>query len=552
MDGQATSSLIHDVNAVLKLPEDKDIDMLVQSNMPPTNSAQRRALTEMITERESVIQRLDSAANGGQDPRGLYRYASLFLSAQVQSFKSILSPVREVPVEILAQIFEMVIFAFYHPSRRQVLSLTQVCSRWRNICHSTSRLWKVYRWDVSECAPGKDFDLALDAELTSAWFQHAAPHPVQVRLYAHNCPASSSIPLMSIIPHAIGIAVLDLTVSDAAFPSIPEHLLATLSFPILRKLEVVMRYDGEPIPREDIDPIFPFLSRLHAPQLTDVYLDLQDTLPDLQRYGHQLRRLTLSLKSYAHSDLVAPATGNVLAVLQYCTQLENLDVILSCRGLEHFSGSIRLERLKYLSVDLAEDGFEIDYMHLFSVLILPGLEGLDVVFPTDHVWDWSGWMSFKHRSGLRRLRRISFSRVEYASADRLWAFLLGIDSIEELHLGEYGDGLEFLHHFLTFDPLRPFLPNLHSLDIMAWVDQADRTPQLDELIERIVRSRWWSGTATKPYRRWTDVCIVRDTCGGFLDLEADDDGELLSPQARERMKGIAAEGLSLDFESRNF
>ncbi|KAL0066417.1 hypothetical protein AAF712_006459 [Marasmius tenuissimus] len=87
---------------------------------------------------------------------------------------------------------------------------------------------------------------------------------------------------------------------------------------------------------------------------------------------------------------------------------------------------------------------------------------------------------------------------------------------------------------------------------MPWVDTEERTPELDALVEKVVRSRWWADSAVvKPFVRWKHVCISRHTLGGTIldNLPDDDDGDLLSPEAVARMNVIAAEGLSLDFES---
>ncbi|KAL0578239.1 hypothetical protein V5O48_003734, partial [Marasmius crinis-equi] len=61
--------------------------------------------------------------------------------------------------------------------------------------------------------------------------------------------------------------------------------------------------------------------------------------------------------------------------------LEHLELTLSCRELQHFSGNIRLERLNTLSLDLMEDAFDTDFMHILSALTLSELEDLKVVLP---------------------------------------------------------------------------------------------------------------------------------------------------------------------------
>ncbi|KAL0578685.1 hypothetical protein V5O48_003305 [Marasmius crinis-equi] len=545
MSSVAHSALIKRVNTFLKIPEDEELNNIIRHNLPPATAVQRADLIQMISEREAVQERLELAVKNGQDPGGFYSCASLYLSGQIQIFKSPLSPIKRIPVEILAHIFEIVVDSAYYGGGLmvQVLSLSQT-----------------YQRRVSpRTAAAKRFDAALAAELTSLWFQRAAPHPVLVSVSAYEHPSSS--PHRQVLLHASRIAELTLLrVGSKPFPSIPQDPLTTLSFPVLQKLEVKGAYNSS-YPRQDhIEPILPFFAHLRAPQLTEVSLDLVGTvLPNFDAFGHQLRRLDLSMKS-EHTEeeeglMVNPmqSRANVLGVLQHCTQLEYLGLIITRQALQNFDGTIRLERLELLFFELGFNASHVDITPLLSTLALPALKEFDATLPDNHrVWDWPVWMSFKHRSGFR-LRRFAFSNVRQASPDQLWAFLLDMDTLESLYLSEFTEGIEFLHHFKTFAPSRPFLPSLQSLTIMISPEREVRpTPDLDELVEGIVRSRWWSdsSTSTKSYRRWTDVCIARQV--SIRTLADDDYGELLSPQASQRMDAIGGEGLMLDFSPNEY
>ncbi|KAJ6451610.1 hypothetical protein C8R45DRAFT_752344, partial [Mycena sanguinolenta] len=58
--------------------------------------------------------------------------------ASVLALKYILSPMRTLPVELLAEIFDLAIDDYAHI--RDAHRISQVCSDWRQIAHSTPRL----------------------------------------------------------------------------------------------------------------------------------------------------------------------------------------------------------------------------------------------------------------------------------------------------------------------------------------------------------------------------------------------------------------------------
>ncbi|KAL0066415.1 hypothetical protein AAF712_006457 [Marasmius tenuissimus] len=523
----------------------------------------------MINERIAVRNALSSAAAVGRDPDGFYRSAAHFLTAQIRIFGAILSPIKGVPAEIFAEIFMLVVRGSKRKDLlRQVLHLSQVCSHWRTICHATPKLWKNFVRHVKGTTPlssllvdsfqcGRGTLEALqapnpsqalldesstrrDMELWSFWFHRASPYAVKIELDYSNSP--SPIQLLPILSHSSRIGTLVLTAYCSSISPIPDHVLANLSFPVLHDLRVSNVQGVGP------NPLPVLLSHLHAPKLTNLHVELEDAVPDMQRYGSQLRNLTLAVEGGVHGSPIP----SVLAALQHCTELEHLNLFSDCLEIDDFAGEIQMSKLRKATFRFDVMGNSLDILPIFSILVLPVLEELDIYLPNDYdCWDWPIWTSFMQHSG-SCLRRIRFGHSESPSPDHLWGLLSNLERLEEFHISGYVEGgTEFLRHFLDPNPSSPTLPNLHSLTVVFCVQKEERTPALDSLVEGVVRSRWWTDPVPRPYRRWTHVCLARDISGWSnpWDFDEDDDKRLLSSETEERMEVIAAEGLSLDFDS---
>ncbi|KAJ6451580.1 hypothetical protein C8R45DRAFT_760422, partial [Mycena sanguinolenta] len=53
--------------------------------------------------------------------------------------KHIVSPIHSLPVELLAEIFYLALWRY--PNIKDMCRVSHVCSDWRQIAHSTPRLW---------------------------------------------------------------------------------------------------------------------------------------------------------------------------------------------------------------------------------------------------------------------------------------------------------------------------------------------------------------------------------------------------------------------------
>ncbi|KAJ3530396.1 hypothetical protein NMY22_g8587 [Coprinellus aureogranulatus] len=108
---------------------------LAASNAPP--SAQEAAFVqeqiEEVERRRSQLAQILAQTQSQLDGA----------NAQLQTLKSIVSPIRRLPVEVLGEIFLMVPASRYRPKNRQrsVARLSLVCKSWRNAANLTPRLW---------------------------------------------------------------------------------------------------------------------------------------------------------------------------------------------------------------------------------------------------------------------------------------------------------------------------------------------------------------------------------------------------------------------------
>ncbi|KAJ7268146.1 hypothetical protein B0H12DRAFT_1097283, partial [Mycena haematopus] len=53
----------------------------------------------------------------------------------------LISPIHTLPVELLAEIFELRLRDYVHTYIEEMFRISQVCSDWRQVAHSTPRLW---------------------------------------------------------------------------------------------------------------------------------------------------------------------------------------------------------------------------------------------------------------------------------------------------------------------------------------------------------------------------------------------------------------------------
>ncbi|KAF7334814.1 hypothetical protein MSAN_02368100 [Mycena sanguinolenta] len=138
------------------------------------------------------------------------------LSTYVDSHEALLSSVRRIPLDILQEIFVACLPTHRNcimNAREPPVLLGRVCSAWRNISHSTPRLWA--RLHIAE--PQIPADASLDAireqkymqraEVIDAWLRRSGQCPLSISVFGCSnsfgvSPESSGPLLRTIIPFA--------------------------------------------------------------------------------------------------------------------------------------------------------------------------------------------------------------------------------------------------------------------------------------------------------------------------------------------------------------
>ncbi|KAJ6466315.1 hypothetical protein C8R45DRAFT_751869, partial [Mycena sanguinolenta] len=130
-------------------------------------------IKRLIQESESKIMALDSQINLLVKLRDRER-------ACVAALRHIISPIQNLPVELLVEIFHLAIHDDTHI--KDVYRICQVCSAWRRVAHGTPRLWTrplLVRLDH------KDEEAQVHIGGLKAWLARSVPLPIPVSINFH-------------------------------------------------------------------------------------------------------------------------------------------------------------------------------------------------------------------------------------------------------------------------------------------------------------------------------------------------------------------------------
>ncbi|KIJ67016.1 hypothetical protein HYDPIDRAFT_52762, partial [Hydnomerulius pinastri MD-312] len=102
------------------------------------------------------------------------------LSAYVEDLGALLSPIRRMPPEIMARVFDFcgdvhVRGPHSEPSKRAPLLLGSVCRSWRALSLAMPRLWTALYLDL----PTSGF-FEKQEEILHAWLQRSRPFPISL------------------------------------------------------------------------------------------------------------------------------------------------------------------------------------------------------------------------------------------------------------------------------------------------------------------------------------------------------------------------------------
>ncbi|KAJ7685560.1 hypothetical protein DFH06DRAFT_939880, partial [Mycena polygramma] len=62
---------------------------------------------------------------------------------EIAALKAKIAPIRKLPVELLAEIFLLSLVPGSSPPEQDVFRISHVSAHWRQVAHSTPRLWTI-------------------------------------------------------------------------------------------------------------------------------------------------------------------------------------------------------------------------------------------------------------------------------------------------------------------------------------------------------------------------------------------------------------------------
>ncbi|KAF7357477.1 F-box domain-containing protein [Mycena sanguinolenta] len=175
-----------------------------------TKHCSKADIERFIEESESKILSLKSRISALIELRDSER-------ACVLALRYLVSPIRTLPVELLAKIFDLAIEGGYryitHAHR-----ISQVCSHWRQVALGTPRLWTRYL-DVNLYDKGENA-----ADGLKAWLARSAPLPLSISLVLHS--KSNPAILEEVLRVASRLGYLQVLLGSGITVSTPPSFLA--------------------------------------------------------------------------------------------------------------------------------------------------------------------------------------------------------------------------------------------------------------------------------------------------------------------------------------
>ncbi|KAG7091880.1 hypothetical protein E1B28_008281 [Marasmius oreades] len=390
------------------------------------------------------------------------------LKNKMDRYRSLLSPIHRLPTEVLEKIF-------IHDARAvlcprvvpEVISLSMVCGRWREVICSTPSLWtnislNVERWsrsadDATDGITRLTYVLQLFLDRS-----RSAPLKLDLHMRSSVLAADPTTKILDVLaPSMNRWRILDLNIS----PEIFEHPALQLLPQRLSSLQHVTLSSS--------------LSDRHVnlfnkcPSLTSLVLHETETPYRFQREWPGIKTLEISLD--------ASSATFVSSFLQVCPNLEKLSIWTSSTRQE-LESLIVISRLK--SLDLT--GYRL--LSLFQYFSLSNLSTmtLDIHDEEEDIQIFAEFLS-RSNCNITHLTLIPPDlRTDYTP---VLSFLRLLPTVQELHLDVRANNGAlfgtFLDQLFVGQLSSPLLPHLTDLTLII-----DEFCYEEEPLVRAVKSRW--------------------------------------------------------------
>jgi len=342
-------------------------------------------LQNAITAQETKLYDRESSLSQGCDKRlTQLKMQRTTIYANLEHLRSLLCPIRLLPVELLSEIFTLSSDPVGSPSlSNPIFAVSHVCSSWRNIAIHKSELWSSLRLEHVHFATRPDGVIPL----AGLWLGRSGDHPL--RLFFQLSLGATDTP---------GPTLIDLFVQ-----------LIRLYTPHFARWKDVFfefhRFPGEHELFSDI-PQNASLPHLERFGMTASTVAVADLLKIFQLLGQapKLKRLTWITKAQIQAPMsmfsqltqlevgAEHSLANALTILSHAKCLRILDIIVFVR-----SGSISTNVVQVVNDSLQEFTLTCagEISVLFDSLTLPAIQHLHV--SKTFSWEvtgpsiWSQW-----------------------------------------------------------------------------------------------------------------------------------------------------------------
>ncbi|KAH7924998.1 hypothetical protein BV22DRAFT_466122 [Leucogyrophana mollusca] len=295
------------------------ISRLFRTNCVPSQMDAQRIFT-LLAERNQELEIVGAEIERTRAELARLEDKKAGVRGVVQELEALMSPVRRMPTDIIAHIFEQCLRDEGLPTanpRKAPLLLGQVCKAWRELTFSLPCLWTTLRMEFPPTS--SDWDTAMQSIIMTMhlWISRSKGLPISLFL---DHPKGSPIPWSALVPLDQQILTLGTRFKELTLHFSPQALSSLLTFtqssiPSLERLELE---SSNSLPSRENPPAVVLHS---APSLRSLSvswgcLDLRD----FQVPWSQLTELSLQ---YEASSFWNPAHSNYLTILAQCTNLKS-------------------------------------------------------------------------------------------------------------------------------------------------------------------------------------------------------------------------------------
>ncbi|KAJ7863494.1 hypothetical protein B0H14DRAFT_3133978 [Mycena olivaceomarginata] len=422
------------------------------------------------------------------------------------ALRHLIAPIRTLPIELLAEIFD-------------AYRVSHVCGHWRRVAHGTPSLW-IGPLCLSLEADAESEETYVDG--LRAWLARSALLPVPIYFTPwHGC---------RILDEVLDVAFR--WRSLCVFASLPVRLvrrLADIRLEALEELQLpAMRAATDTV---GFDPTS-ILSFAAAPRLRKLTINVDCRIP---MPWAQLTDITLT---------TAPSLDICLGIVAPCINLVKLSLVARGSILPPAGDDILVfHHLRVLSIAFARGdsgATEVQAMLFMGRLSAPALDDLhlNLECAARIQWDENTFTAFQSRSPNISKLEIKGYR-SYLPATALRAALVHAPSLTHLCLHRFRHSIDdtLLRDLCYTDGVQPLLPRLHNLSL-TWVIGAGTSK---DLLVSLFASRWWTDAdlASRPpptVARWTRIKLGGEVFSAF------------GQGFRARMEELRKAGLIIDIE----